>query len=754
MRKSLFIGLCSMLVLLVLSSEAQRSPNIILILADDLGSETLGSYGGESYSTPVLDQLAGEGVRYTQGYAYPLCTNTRASLITGKYNFRNWKAFGILDPREKTIGHMMKDQGYATCIAGKWQLQSYDPPEYPGADLRRDKGMKMEDSGFDTYRMWHTGHTEDKGSRYADPVIIENGKWLTDTHDKYGPDLFSDFINDFITSNQEKPFFVYYPMALPHDPFVPTPDSDEWEDPTLRLKSDKSFFKDMVEYTDKTVGKIISQLDQLGLRENTLIIFYSDNGTHQSISSIRDGKVVKGGKGLTIDDGTRVPLILNWPGRLAPAVNDEMVGPVDFVPTLFEVLGKQVPKEIFTDGISFWPNSKAEKPDRDWVYIDFEPRPGHGKDHFIQRRFVRGPKFKRYDDGTFYDIEKDRLEKSPLDPKSKKQKELYVRYGSILDSLTRYPSIGSLKPYDPQFSQFIDAHARVEVIEEGFEWTEGPVWVPEQQCLLFSDVPNNVIYKWTDMNGVELFLEKSGYTGIAEKTGGKGSNGLTLDPDGNLLLCRQGDREIAKLISSFHLPLPVFQTLAYDYDGKRFNSPNDLHAYQNGTIYFTDPAFGPPSDDKDRLDFKGVFRLNSDGTLDLLVKDLETPNGVALSPDGKTLYVANSRPAKLYSYDLSNQSLPLEGTLLYDFENMVDQSISKQRPDGIKVNKEGVIFLAGPDGIHLISPEGKLLGTIYTGKRTSNCAFNEDESILYATCDDTILRIVLRDRPKVKPPVR
>ena len=160
---------------------ATRRPNVILIMADDIGVEGLNCYGGTSYRTPRLDQMAAEGQRFTQAYAQPLCTNTRIQLMTGLYNNRNWLYFGCLDPTAKTFGHWMKDAGYSTCIAGKWQLQSYDPPGFPGSELRRDKGMKVWNAGFDEYSLWHTAHTEDKGPRYADPVIFQNGQFRTDT---------------------------------------------------------------------------------------------------------------------------------------------------------------------------------------------------------------------------------------------------------------------------------------------------------------------------------------------------------------------------------------------------------------------------------------------------------------------------------------------------------------------------------------------------------------------------------------------
>ena len=158
--------------------------------------------------------------------------------MTGKYNFRNWTAFGILDPREKTFGHLMQDAGYSTCIVGKWQLQSYDPPGYPGSEYRRDTGMKISDAGFDKYCGWHVGHTEDKGSRYANPTIIQDGEFLEATSGKYGPDVFVNYLNDFVNNQKDKPFFVYYPMALTHDPFSPTPDSQIWNDEERRMDNE------------------------------------------------------------------------------------------------------------------------------------------------------------------------------------------------------------------------------------------------------------------------------------------------------------------------------------------------------------------------------------------------------------------------------------------------------------------------------------------------------------------------------------
>jgi len=222
----------------------ERGPNVVLIMADDIGIEGLGCYGGKSYATPQLDELAAGGLRFSHAYSQPLCANTRLQLMTGFYNDRNWTCFGIL------------------CIAGKWQMQSYDPPDYPGADARRDIGMHPQDAGFDNYSLFHSLRTEDKGSRYADPTWLEDGELKT-AKDAYGPDMWVDYINAFMEREKDNPFFVYYPMALPHWPMTVTPDCPEWQDPANRFEADSKNFKAMVEYMDKCVGRIVTKIDAL-----------------------------------------------------------------------------------------------------------------------------------------------------------------------------------------------------------------------------------------------------------------------------------------------------------------------------------------------------------------------------------------------------------------------------------------------------------------------------------------------------------
>ena len=414
--KKLYLILFALLLPLAVWAEAEK-PNIVLIMADDLGVEGLGCYGGTSYSTPRLDRMAAEGIRFRHAYSQPLCTNTRIQLMTGRYNNRNWTYFGTLDPKAKTIGHYMQEAGYHTCIAGKWQLQSYDPPSYPGSHLRRGKGMKVTEAGFDEYSLFHSWHTEDKGLRFARPTTFENGKLLKELKGRYGPDHWVDFINDFIKRRKgsAKPFFVYYAMALPHRPFEPTPDSADWNDGIPPATEDTKYFSGMVEYMDKCVGRVVRQIDDLGLSKNTLVMFYGDNGTHRKITSqTRRGPVV-GGKGRATDAGTHVPLIVCWPGRIQPGINDNLVDSTDFLPTMMEAAQRPIPARAKLDGISFYPQLLGQPVQpRPWVFCHYDPRPGWDKDQFRKIRFARDKRFKLYGNGKLYDVPNDKLEQRPI----------------------------------------------------------------------------------------------------------------------------------------------------------------------------------------------------------------------------------------------------------------------------------------------------------------------------------------------------
>ena len=426
-----------------------KKPNIIFILSDDLGYETLGCYGGTSYKTPNLDDLAKTGARFNNAHVQPLCTPTRVQLMSGKYNFRNYIGFGLMDPKERTFGHIYSENGYKTCIAGKWQLYSYNPPGEKPED--RNKGQKIEDAGFDEYCVWHAHQTEEKGSRYKDPIIYQNGEYLKDTKNQYGDDIFADYINDFIEKNQDEPFFIYFPMTLTHDPKEPTPDSEEYKlfeppsnktlggttfDELENWDDDPKFYKDMVEYHDKIIGRIVSKLESLNLREDTLIIYAGDNGTTRGIVSMMGDKESIGGKGLTSDTGTHVPLICNWPKAVPQeTVIDDLVDASDFLPTMLDI--SNIEHNDITDGRSFYSQISGGKGNpREWIYFYFDPNSPRLKRPVSE--FVRERKWKLYSDDRMFNVLDDPDEKNIIScNENEETKEVYKKLKKILADIKK-----------------------------------------------------------------------------------------------------------------------------------------------------------------------------------------------------------------------------------------------------------------------------------------------------------------------------
>src|SRR5258708_29397 len=268
--------------------------------------------------------------------------------------------------------------------------------------------------------------------------------------------------------------------------------------------------------------------------------------------------------------------------------------------------------------------------------------------------------------------------------------------------------VGSIERLDPTLDQLIAPETQAEIIGEGFDWSEGPVWIESEKMLLFSDVPKNVIYKCTEEKGVETFLTPSGYTGSIPRGGEPGSNGLALNPEGQLAICQHGDRRVALLTSSYKDPKPEFKTVADNYQGKKFNSPNDLVFDKQGNLFFTDPPYGllkNVNDSSKQIPFQGVYKVKPDGTVILLVDSLTRPNGIALSPDQQTLYVANSdKPvAKWYSFHIAGDSLT--DAKIFFSTNYAEGE--KGSPDGLLVDKNGNLFATGPAGIWIFNPHVK-----------------------------------------------
>jgi len=404
--------------------KAKQLPNIVLIMADDMGYECLGCNGSTEYETPNLDQLAVEGIRFEHCYSQPLCTPSRVKIMTGQFNYRNYEDFGYLNPNQKTFANLLKDAGYATCIAGKWQLNGLNRNNEGNQDVNRPYHF-----GFDEYCLWQLHHQKKDGERYADPLITQNGKDLSRNSELYGPQIFADYIADFIDRKADRPFFIYYPMVLVHDPFVPTPDSPEWANPSRRYENDTTYFSDMIAYTDKIIGQLESKLKEKGIWENTLFIFTGDNGTNTSVISSTNYAKVKGGKGSSKNTGNHVPLIVSWPQKMSgKRVSESLISFADVLPTLCGVANIPA-SEYVTDGKSFLPVITGNNKIQDEVFIHYSPRWGN----FKSDRWVMNNEYKLYRDGSFFNTTTDTLENKPLIILSEKEQNLKVKFQMILD---------------------------------------------------------------------------------------------------------------------------------------------------------------------------------------------------------------------------------------------------------------------------------------------------------------------------------
>jgi len=394
-------------------------PNIILVMADDLGYECLSCNGSSSYQTPCLDELARTGIRFQHCYSQPLCTPSRVQLMTGQYNFRNYTEFGALHPGETTFGHILHNTGYATCVVGKWQL----------AARNEGIGTYPDQAGFDEHCLWQV---DELGSRYWNPLIQTNGN-LSQHRGRYGPDVVSDYLLDFIERHRLQPFFAYYPMILTHSPFMPTPDSNVPED--RRSERNVAHFPDMVAYADRIVGRIVHKLDQSGIRERTLILFTGDNGTHRNIVSAMGNLTIRGDKGRPTDAGTHVPLVANWHGTTpAGAVCEDLFDFTDFLPTFVELADATIPPGHPVDGRSMAPQLMGRKADpREWILCYYNPRWGQWQPSC----YVRDKRWKLYQDGRLYDIPTDPGERNPIAAGSGGGEATAARkrLQSVLDSL-------------------------------------------------------------------------------------------------------------------------------------------------------------------------------------------------------------------------------------------------------------------------------------------------------------------------------
>ncbi len=426
------------------AADSPRPPNIIFILADDLGIPALGCYGG-AHKTPHLDALAASGTRFENCFAAPLCAPSRALLMTGRYAFRT----GVIDnghgaaatpDKDGCVALLLKQAGYATAVAGKWRQLSYFTSKADGAKW-----------GFDEFLIWGAGQPDDDGDakpkkqqksadgagkkkadRYWDPDYNLNGKMLADTDGKYGPDVLNEFVIDFVRRHKAEPFFVYYPTPLIHGPILPTPDSKAKNDGKLKGKKNAdnvgqgSVYSDNIEYLDKLIGKLVAELDALKLRDNTLIVFTGDNGS-VPVGTI-NGKKIEGHKHTMLEGGSRVPLIANWPG-VTPSgvVLKDLVDFSDFLPTFAEIAGAKVPSTRPIDGRSFAPQllGKNGQP-REWAYVQLG-----------DKRYVRSDRWKLTGNGELFDMKEAPFREItvPADSNSSEAKAARTQLQAVLDNL-------------------------------------------------------------------------------------------------------------------------------------------------------------------------------------------------------------------------------------------------------------------------------------------------------------------------------
>tara|TARA_Y100000588_G_scaffold126428_1_gene138505 strand:+ start:120 stop:1136 length:1017 start_codon:yes stop_codon:yes gene_type:complete len=309
-----------------------------------------------------------------------------------------------------------------------------------------------------------------------------------------------------------------------------------------------------------------------------------------------------------------------------------------------------------------------------------------------------------------------------------------------------YPTIGTIEQHHPSMAELLDADTPIQVITSGFTWSEGPAWNKEGQFLAFSEIPSNTVMKWVEGKGVSKWFSPSGYTGVSDYGREPGSNGLMFDPEGRLISCEHGDRRLSIMTKAGGK-----RTLADNYKGKRFNSPNDVVRASNGNLYFTDPPYGLPdrfTDPRREMDYCGVYLLRPDGEVVLLTKSIDRPNGIGLSPDEKTLYVAQSYYEKptVTAFPVHENGKLGNGKVLYDATPHHGPKV-KGNPDGMAIDSKGNIWTSGPGGILILNPKGRLLGHILTGEQTSNCTFGgADGTQLFITADTYVLRIQTKVR--------
>ena len=399
-------------------------------MADDLGYEAMGINGADEYNTPILDSLAINGINFHNAYSQPLCTPTRVKIMTGKPNYINYEYFTYLNPNQTTFGNLFQDNGYKTALAGKWQLNGVQYDLEDNQDLERPYQF-----GFDEYCLWWL---KERGDRFANPNIVQNGEKLNKGIDDYGPDIFTDFIIDFIDKNKEESFFIYYPMALVHDPFLPTPDSDDWNALEKRNTGNKPiYFSDMLTYMDKIVGRISNTLDKNKL-DNTILIFIGDNGTDTKVVTLNKGNEIRGAKGSTIKYASNVPMIVNWKSQIKEGFkSDAMIDFTDFYATFEDILNIDAQQSYGKSILPLITNNNYDERDVLITYYD----PVWGTNSLRRGVYAQNKDYKLYKNGNFFNFSNDLYEKNPIDVTtlSETDNEIYSLLKISLDTIPDLP---------------------------------------------------------------------------------------------------------------------------------------------------------------------------------------------------------------------------------------------------------------------------------------------------------------------------
>lgn len=405
-----------------------NKPNIIFIFADDIGYEVPTYTGGQSYTTPNIDSLAAQSIQFTQCRSMPNCSPSRIQFITGRYNFRNYVTWGLLDRNERTFVNVLHDAGYKTCATGKWQFDGGD--------------TSVKAFGFDDYRIFNpllVNERIDNQYRYKNPHIYEKGEYwpASKSEGKYADDIFTDYVNNYIDKHQDKPFFIYYALSLCHTPYGPTPDDSAFatwnpED----FSSDKSYFPSMVKYMDKKVGEIVNKVKNSPQADNTIIFFVGDNGTPDQFTSLFNGVPIQGGKGNSTEHGTHVPMLVYWPAKITTGrIDSSLIDFTDFLPTMADLAGTSIPDSLgLRDGNSIFQKIiGAPSTEREWIFGSFNPSiPKDAKKGSKNSRYVQNSTYKLYDTSgkkgrMFYNLKTDVTEQNPIPDSLLTPQELIIQ---------------------------------------------------------------------------------------------------------------------------------------------------------------------------------------------------------------------------------------------------------------------------------------------------------------------------------------